>query len=199
MNPDTKQTTVKNGKPAKKLTPKQRKALKVYAETGNKTEAARAAGYSDPNANATRVFDHPEMQGAVVEIFKQLGVTETELLHPIKLALNAKRKEKVVETRKVKDGLFEMERPVEITKEVPDIELRLQGTALGTKLLGLDRGDPEYGKKMYLAGAESASQACVQLLKKLEPYLSPEANEMLDIGILEMGTADQRTEEHGCS
>ncbi|MFA6561191.1 MAG: terminase small subunit [Verrucomicrobiia bacterium] len=142
-----KKTTVKHGKPEEKLTPKQRTALKVYAETGNKTESARAAGYSDPNANATRVFEPPAMQTAVVGIFKQLGITEMELLHPIKLALNAKRKEKVVETRKVKDGLFEMERPVEVTKGVPDIELRLQGTALGTKLLRMGEGDPEYGRR----------------------------------------------------
>jgi hypothetical protein len=96
----------------------------------------------------------------------------------------------VVETRKVKDGLFEMERPVEVTKEVPDIELRLQGTALGTKLLGLDRGDPEYGKKMFEAGAEAATQSCVNLIKKLEPYLSAEAREVLESGIREMGAGD---------
>lgn len=189
MKTEKKRTTVKHGDSAAKLTPKQRTALKVYAETGNKTEAARAAGYSDPNANATRVFDRMEMQNAVTEIFKQLGVTEAELLHPIKLALNAKRKEKVVETRKVKEGLFEIERPVEVMKEVPDIELRLQGTALGTKLLGLDRGDPEYGKKMYVAGAESASRACAELIKKLEPYLGPEAKEVLENGIRDMATA----------
>jgi hypothetical protein len=188
-----KKTTVKHGNSAEKLTPKQRTALKAYAETGNKTEAARVAGYSDPNANATRVFDHPEMQSAVVEIFKQLGVTETELLHPIKLALNAKRKEKVVETRKVKDGLFEMERPVEVTKEVPDIELRLQGTALGTKLLGLDRGDPEYGKKMFEAGAKSATQSCARLLLKLKPHLSSEALEVLESEVRGMAAAGDLT------
>lgn len=192
MKTDKKQTTVKHGNSSEKLTSKQRTALKVYAETGNKTEAARAAGYSDPNANATRVFDQPAMQSAVVDIFKQLGVTETELLHPIKLALNAKRKEKVVETRKVKDGLFVMERPVEMMKEVPDIELRLQGTAMGAKLLGLDRGDPEYGKKMFEAGAESATRSCVELLTKLKPYLSPEAMEVLANEIRDMAASEKR-------
>ncbi len=198
MSTRKKQTTVKHGNPTEKLTPKQRTALKVYAETGNKTEAARAAGYSDPNANATRVFDQPAMQSAVVDIFKQLGVTETELLHPIKLALNAKRKEKVVEKRKVKDGLFVMERPVEVMKEVPDIELRLQGTAMGAKLLGLDRGDPEYGKKMYEEGAESASRYFVGLLEKLKPHLSPEALEVVDNEVRAGIAAKEKLKGYAC-
>jgi len=53
--------------------------LKVYVKTSNKTEAASAVGYSDPNANATRVFDQPAMQSAVVDIFKQLGVLASRL------------------------------------------------------------------------------------------------------------------------
>lgn len=126
------------------------------------------------------------MQSAVVDIFKQLGITETELLHPIKLALNAKRKEKVVVTRKVKDGLFEMERPVEVIKEVPDIELRLQGTALGTKLLRMGEGDPEYGKKMFEAGVEAATRSCISLIVKLKPFLSQEGVETLATGVREM-------------
>ena len=179
MGKKDKQTTVKHGNSAEKLTPKQQLALKTYAETGNKTAAAREAGYSDPNANATRVFEAPAMQAAVADIFKRLGITEEKLLHPVKLALEAMKQETVFETRKVKDGLFEMEKPVEVKKKVPDIELRLQGTAMGTKLLRMGEGDAEYGKKMFEEGAKVATESWLSLLVKLKPFLLPEGVEIL--------------------
>ena len=70
--------------------------------------------------------------------------------------------------------------PSKSWRKSPDIELRLQRTAMGAKLLGLDRGDPEYGKKMYEAGAESVNRYWVGLFEKLKPHLSPEGLEVVD-------------------
>lgn len=39
-----------------KLTEKQKAFADAYIETGNQTEAARRAGYKDPNANAARLM-----------------------------------------------------------------------------------------------------------------------------------------------
>ena len=38
------------------LTPKQKAFADAYIETGNQTEAARRAGYSDPNSQAARLL-----------------------------------------------------------------------------------------------------------------------------------------------
>ena len=58
--------------------------------------------------------------------------------------------------------------PSKSWRKSPDIELRL------------DRGDPEYGKKMYEAGAESVNRYWVGLFEKLKPHLSPEGLEVVD-------------------
>ena len=47
------------------LTPKQRIFVERIAEGCSQVEAARAAGYGSPRAEATKVFKHPKVQAAL--------------------------------------------------------------------------------------------------------------------------------------
>jgi len=65
--------------------------------------------------------------------------------------------EKPESAKELRDVLLK-KLPLEVMKDVPDVELRLQGTVIGAKLLGVDRGNPECGETMHEAGAEDANR-----------------------------------------
>lgn len=116
------------------MTLKQKKLIKAYQETGNKTQAAIIAGYSKKSAH---VLGHRELEKVKPELNRlmdRIGLSEKSLLEPIKRGLVARAIYQGVET------------------EAPDHSNRLKSTELAWKLRGHLKSS---GDAPSVAGASS--------------------------------------------
>jgi len=162
----------RGAKKPRKLTRRQSVALEHYATHGNKTAAAAAAGYADPNAAATRVFSSLAMKPNVEEMLYRHGITLAKILEPIKLALEAN----ICLPAPAAKG----KAPKLVETNVPDIKTRLNGHDRAAKLLRLTEGGPDRDKWYWEHGLKNGVQSLVRLILSIEPYLSPEGIERLN-------------------
>jgi hypothetical protein len=107
----------------KDLTPKQRRFVKGYLETGNATEAAKTAGYSEKSANsiAAENLAKPSIREAISQLMEKHGLSDEKLLSIHKDLLSA--------TRTV-SGI-----------EVPDWDVRARALEMAYKLRGAYQED----------------------------------------------------------
>lgn len=63
----------------------------------------------------------------------------------------------------------------------------------------MGEGDEEYGKKMYEAGIDAATQPLTELILKLKPYLSPDGLVVLGQEIRNTASAGKKAEGYGGS
>jgi len=175
----------RRAKKPRKLTPKQSVALEHYATHGNKTAAVAAAGYADPNAVATRVFNSLAMKPSVKEMLNRNGITLGKILEPIKLALEANH---WVSAPAAKGKAAKL-----VETDVPDIRTRLNGHDRAAKLLRLTEGGPDRDKWYWEHGVKTANRSWVRLLMAIKPFLSEEGIECLRNEV--MGTGDGKSPE----
>lgn len=79
-----------------KMTMKQRKWLQTYIETGNATQAAKAAGYNAKSDHAFWQIGYEnlrKLEVSVREIMDKKGITDARLMDDLDKGLNAERTE----------------------------------------------------------------------------------------------------------
>lgn len=107
------------------MTLKQTKLVKAYLKTGNKTQAAIAAGYSPKSAHTLghEALKIPEVAAHLNRLMDRAGLSEKRLLDPIRDGLKAREVFEVVET------------------DAPDHANRLKSSELAWKLRGYKNGN----------------------------------------------------------
>lgn len=117
------------GKEMSDLTPKQRKWLKVYIETGNGTEAAMQAYDCKDRASAAQIGTQNlrKLQGATRALAEAKGLTDDLIFQRLKEGLSAEK----TEFAKGRDGIID-------SVDCIDYPTRLQYIRTAAKLFGLE-------------------------------------------------------------
>ena len=109
------------------MTLKQRKLLKAYLKTGNKTQAAIDAGYSPKTARSSGAQTLQKIAPGLNRLMDRAGLSEKRLLDPIRDGLKA-------------HVIFQGDET-----DAPDHSSRLKSSELAWKLRGHLRPQPEDG------------------------------------------------------
>lgn len=159
---------------SRKLTLKERRFIKFYLKTGNKSEAARLAGYKNV-MSAWEVLDKPIIQQAIENIMDERGLSDGKLIDVMAEGVQAN---KVISANiYIKQDPTNPESPAVDMKpadgatkdfiEVPDWDARHKFVKLGLELRRrLDRIiDPSLGS-LTINGNVNFVQAMIQRAKE---------------------------------
>lgn len=158
----------------RKLTLKEKKYIKAYMETGNKSEAARVAGYKDIHS-AWDILQKPQVQAAIEHMMDKKGLSDGDLLDV--MAEGVKANKVISANVYIKQDPTNPESPAidmkpadGVTKdfiEVPDWDARHKFVKLGLELRRrLDRiVDPSLGN-VTINGNVNFVQAMIQRAKE---------------------------------
>ena len=159
---------------SRKLTLKERRFIKFYLKTGNKSEAARLAGYKNV-MSAWEVLDKPIIQQAIENIMDERGLSDGKLIDVMAEGVQAN---KVISANiYIKQDPTNAESPAVDMKpadgatmdfiEVPDWDARHKFVKLGLELRRrLDRIiDPSLGS-LTINGNVNFVQAMIQRAKE---------------------------------
>lgn len=92
-----------------KLTERQRRLVKAYVKTGNATEAARIAGYSEKTANriGPENLSKPVIQEAIKKLLKKIEEAQTATPEEVMRFLSASMRGQITEEVVVVEGTGE--------------------------------------------------------------------------------------------
>jgi len=124
-----------------KLTEKQKRFVDYYIETGNRTEAARKAGYSDKTARFTGAenLTKPNIKSAIDAKLAEMDAKRTanagEVMQFLTTVMRGELKEEVVTTEGTGDGLSQ----TKIVKKQVGVHDRLDAAKQIARRYGLDK------------------------------------------------------------
>ena len=144
-----------------RLTPQQAAFADNYAKRlMNKTEAAREAGYVDPNAQCTRIFNHPGVIDRIAQTLRAEVVLWRTLVAKSKVRLG----EALDAEKRIVVGDAEME-------SIPDHKIRLQATAI---ILGTLKKDGKLLIEDAASGEDAAAASKEDLARRIIGQKEPE-------------------------
>lgn len=119
----------------KKLSLKERKFLKHFIECGNKSEAARRAGYKHVNS-AWNVLDREDVQMALEQMMDEKGLADGNLLNVIADGVKANKSISCNVIAKDGEGMKPANEMTKDFVDVPDHDARHKFTRLALELRG---------------------------------------------------------------
>lgn len=157
-----------------KLTGKQQEWLYAYLETFNATEAARRAGYKNPNLDGPRNLSKPALKAAIDAHFAEHAMSADEVLFRLTQMAKADMGDFVadwggIDLRKAKEaGKLFLVKKMSVTEKAISVELHDSQSALEKigKALGLfqQQHTHEWDKEQF----EQMQSARESLVAKLE-------------------------------